>query len=809
MTRDTRETELSAIFEEMGSIELRKPETRPELQDTMQMSLDLVGRYGLICLLGRGGMGQVMSANDPVLNRQVAVKLLRRSKQGDPSLVRRFICEAQVTAQLEHPNIVPIYDLGSGEKGQLFFAMRRVSGRSLAQIITSLRRGQEDAAARFTRPRLLGVFQKVCQAVSYAHARGVIHRDLKPGNVMVGEHGEVYVTDWGLCRILDGFSDENTTRIDISELNDPLQSTDGELKGTPLYMAPEQLSGEAPLGSIDGDIYALGAILYEMLTLVPLIEGGTLAEIMARATMGGIIPPRQRAPELDIPLDLEEICLKALAHLPEHRHGSAEELYEEIEELMEGSAERARRARAAEQAIQVGHVESAAYEELTRSYRDAELELYLSRLGGGVSLEGQDYTKVFSLGQRVQSLQEENASAFSSAVKRYEEALSHQPNNTYARRELARLYWTRFVTAEQRGESADAVFFRHLVETYNDGQLDAPLSGEGVLRLQTDPPGVSVSIQQYRDHDGMSVLDAENPLGETPMELSPISMGSYLVTVRAQGFRSTRVPIMVERQGRPRITVKLKNENELARGFIHVPGGPFVAGGDALNPTAGPRRVEVTGDFAIARYPVTARQYLEFVNDLALRDAEVAHNRAPRRRDGAESLWWFGSDGLFHLPESDSEGHNWHPDWPVVRVSWHDAMAYCSWLRRRLGLPMRLPDNKEWEKAARGVDGRVYPWGSRFDPSLCKCAESSSEAPAPEPVGAYLNDESPYGVKDMSGGVAEWCSGWFDESRDRQPLRGLGFEGTELECRLSYVRGQRPDRHLPHAGFRVAYSFDW
>jgi formylglycine-generating enzyme required for sulfatase activity len=193
-----------------------------------------------------------------------------------------------------------------------------------------------------------------------------------------------------------------------------------------------------------------------------------------------------------------------------------------------------------------------------------------------------------------------------------------------------------------------------------------------------------------------------------------------------------------------------------------------------------------------------------------MRDPEIAQRRVPRHRDNANPLWWADQEGRHYiLPEPDIDGLNWHPDWPVIYVSWNDAMAYCQWLRRQTGLPFRLPTSQEWEKAARGVDGRVYPWGSRFDPSLCKCADSSTGTPAPSPIGLYPTDESPYGVHDMAGGVGEWCSGRADESRERQPLRGMGFEGSELECRLSYVRGHQPDRHLPHAGFRVAYGFDW
>ncbi len=246
-------------------------------------------RYELGEEIGRGGMGAVLRARDPHLGRELAVKVLRGDGHGRPELLRRFVEEAQVCSQLQHPGIVPVHDLGVLADGRPFFAMKLVRGRTLTELLKG-RSAPADDLARF-----LGIFEAVCQAVAYAHSKGVIHRDLKPHNVMVGAFGEVQVMDWGLAKVLPAkgaagpaeetaaLSAVRTVRSDSGD-----QSRDGQALGTPAYMAPEQARGEVDRLDERCDVFGLGAILCEVLTAKPPFAGGSGREAHARAMRGDL-----------------------------------------------------------------------------------------------------------------------------------------------------------------------------------------------------------------------------------------------------------------------------------------------------------------------------------------------------------------------------------------------------------------------------------------------------------------------------------------------------------------------------------------
>jgi serine/threonine protein kinase len=288
-------------------------------------------RYTLTRVHAEGGLGKIWIARDTDLNREVALKEIRGEKSASPDAQKRFLREAQITGQLEHPNIVPVYELARRpEDDQPFYTMRFIRGRTMRQAIGEfhLERGRRPIDRLALQKELLEPFIKVCQAIGYAHARDVVHRDLKPENIVLGSHGEAILLDWGLAKTL-GLSDESSqeeARITVTSEAQTLE-TQGAV-GTPAYMAPEQVEGRKDGIDARTDVYGLGGVLYEILTGHPPAEGESVGEVFQKILHGNI--PGARTHDPTIPRPLEAICAKALARIRGDRYASAEELAEDV-----------------------------------------------------------------------------------------------------------------------------------------------------------------------------------------------------------------------------------------------------------------------------------------------------------------------------------------------------------------------------------------------------------------------------------------------------------------------------------------------
>ncbi|RFC46278.1 MAG: pTyr [Verrucomicrobia bacterium] len=324
-------------------------------------------RYALGKEIARGGMGRIYTGEDPQLKRVVAVKVSNVSSGGDP----RFAREAEVLGNLPHPNIIPIHAMGEDEDGFPFYSMKLVKGQTLKDVIRHLRDGDAGAKKTYTRVRLLTVFRKICDAMAFAHSKGILHRDLKPENVMVGEFGEVLVMDWGLAKKMGEkdplAADGAAVAVPASGASEDFGLTlDGQVVGTPQYMSPEQAEGR--LIEIDerADIYSMGAILYSILTLRPPVEADTLDELLSKVKSGQItsmttkrswvesgkkLPGKPQEMGAEVPEALRAVTRKAMSLEKEKRYQTVEEFAADIDAYLSGRATQAEHAGALRQLV--------------------------------------------------------------------------------------------------------------------------------------------------------------------------------------------------------------------------------------------------------------------------------------------------------------------------------------------------------------------------------------------------------------------------------------------------------------------------
>lgn len=310
--------------------------------DEAATPVQLPERYRLLGEVGRGGVGIVFAADDTTLSRRIAVKVLRERHRHSRVLARKFAAEGRIGAQLQHPGILGVFDIGRTGDDRPFFTMRLVPGDTLAARLAL--RDPEDRQLTTWLP----VFARVCEAVAYAHARGVVHRDLKPGNVLLGAFGEVLVTDWGMAKLVatatvpaNAFVDDEP--VTATALGDGVASITGSLWGTPAYMAPEQARGAADAAAPQADVFGLGAMLCEILTGRPPYTG-ELEVVLVQARLCDLRDAEQRLREATVPHDLAALALRCLAVDPEARPADATEVAAAVQRHLASLQERAHEA---------------------------------------------------------------------------------------------------------------------------------------------------------------------------------------------------------------------------------------------------------------------------------------------------------------------------------------------------------------------------------------------------------------------------------------------------------------------------------
>lgn len=737
-------------------------------------------RYVLDSLLGEGGVGRVYLARDRLLDRHVALKALRPNLASNRNVEQRFVGEARITARLTHPGIIPVHDAGILADGRRFFTMQRVHGVTLRSVLDGLRTHDPVTARRFTLSKLLGVVQRAAMAVAYAHDQGVVHRDLKPDNILIGPYDAVYVADWGLSRPFDAEDEERLTR-------------EGEAIGTLFYMSPEQAVGELDALGPAMDVWALGVILFEVLTLERPFAGKSIINlIFVIATE----PPRAAADVVrdgrPLPPPLLALIDQALVKEPEARALTARGMADGIAAHLDTprvvatpSASDPAALDAARAAIARWRGRQGTADERARIARAARARL-------APTASEATRTAVWHKSQRALEQQCAAEEARQLALDRVLAAVESGGGDT-ARALAAELAWARAQACERAGDRVGAVAARAEARRYDQGALRDALATTGRIRVDA-PPGSMVRVERQVPFGPLYLPEPVNaPEG-------PLPVGPYVVDVVCPGRLPARIPVRVEGNQTTQLRLELPPAFPGHDEFAYITGGPAHLGddpdaADALPPTRIPEMA-----FLIARRPVSRASYAVFIAALARRDPVLADRRLPRDPDGRPSLLVDRRGHVVPAPASADLSH------PVTGVSHADAEAYCRWRSGAEGAIFRLPGELEWEFAARGVDGRPLPWGAGFDGILCHAAERWPQPGGTAPSGTCPRDRSPFGVEDLAGNVADWTATPVPGQPGHYIQRGGHYAAPARGCRMAARVARAANSREPHVGFRVVRS---
>jgi serine/threonine-protein kinase len=784
----------------------------------------LTNRYADRGPLGQGGQAFVRRAYDTLLDREVAVKILWPRLARTPEASLRFLREARVTAQLDHPGIVTLHDTGHLD-APLRLPYQVLSIIDWRTLDTALHRDRLQGVSGPARLRhRISILARVADAVGYAHSRGIVHRDLKPANIALGEHGEVVVLDWGLAGQVSAEDGCRPLTSGAPRLARGLTRL-GAIRGTPLYMSPEQASG-GQVGPAS-DVYALGAMLYDLACGRP-VSGRSTESILVLVKEGGLRPLEQ----LQVaPADIARLCRRCLDANPRERPASATEVAIALRAWLDGQAaeDRARAclARAADHSRELKRLQ----------VRRRKLEQTLQEVHGAVPdwAPAAQKRHLWKLQDEVSDLDQAAALQAAERNAALSEALTHAPDLPEAHARLADLARMEHEEARAAGQRAAATAALTRLRRHDRaGHHAAYLSGRGHLSVAFDGPLRSLTLHRLIEVDRRLLPSPGWGLPPAGVQDLRLPAGSWSLRATTPDGLSFDLPVELpagrrwsgDLHGEEVTPVHVPRAQEVPPGCRYVAGGPCWSGGDPLAyGDALPLQRQWVDGFAIQTLPVRAGDYVAFLNRLvAAGRTEEAERWAPQERtssaqDAGPAILGRRSTGQFYLTY-DGDGDLWLPDWPIVLIDVPAMEAYARLLSEQTGHRWQLPWELQWEKAARGTDRRAFPWGSHFDATFCSNSRSHAEGvTVPPEVTGFPDDCSPYGVRFMAGGVTEVCRDGFTPSGPQRlgrtwapglehPRgrvgRGGAYSAAAGKARVCFRTHIDEDVRAPALGFRLA-----
>ncbi|MFT5130413.1 MAG: sulfatase activating formylglycine-generating enzyme [Rhodothermales bacterium] len=746
-------------------------------------------RYHSFATLGVGGNGTVHACIDPHLSREVALKVLHPKMRDDMKAQRRFIREAHIMALIEHPNVLPLHEMGKREDGTIYFTMKRIRGESLHDIINGLKVGDPAYQDRYPLRRMMDIFAHICHAVAFAHSRHIIHRDLKPENIFIGSFGEVQVCDWGLARVLGDVEQEELQGVTM----------DGSVMGTPHYMAPEQVAGRISDLDERTDVYSLGVILYQILTYQRPFASDSIAGLMEAVLKQDPTPPRKQAPQNNIPVELAAICGEAMHKEQVDRYQSANDLVADIENWQASHPVSAypvspvKRAWkwcvrnpvfsctvtgivtalivAAMTAQMVGNMDSTSAIDVADKFRQEGLQQFARKTQLYSELATLREARVIDEKSETEKQAEDELAALHrsseaqlAAAETFYQMAGNQESSDW-QDAINEIYKARMDYAMLTGEGKEFIEPPGPQEDPKIQKIVNSMKSEGKLSIESTPAGANVTLHALEpDERGVMTPGPAEPLGTTPVAARTLAKGSYLLIFEVADHAPLHAPVFID-HGETE-TASVAFPDTVPEGMVYIPAGRFFTGGDPGN-RFHLHETHLDGYF-IREKEVTFRDYREFWT------ASDGANSEPKFTPQIR----FSRDIIEFVPAWNESGEL-HPslrfEFPVVGITQHAAERYCHWLSRKVSRDCLLPTAQQWEKAARGVDGREFVWGDKFLPDRALCLENASAMarfPVFAPPGAFPGDVSVYGVYDMAGNVREWTRSPFERNSPFFQIKG-------------------------------------